>query len=152
MIMKKPGKFFVAILAVCFLCTGLVMLRPHKASAAAAPSSVGYVDYGLLVNQHPETPKATEALKAEQEKLKKEFENKAAGLSSDKEKQDLSLQLGKQLEQKRRELFSPIINSINTAIKDVATEKGLSIVVDKAVVLFGGQEITADVGKKIAGK
>lgn len=128
------------------------MVLPNKASAAAAPSSVGYVDYGLLVSQHPDTPKANEALKAEQEKLKKEFESKVAGLSSDKEKQDLSLQFGKQLEQKRWELLSPIMNSINTAIKDVATEKGLSIVIDKSVVMFGGQDITADVGKKVAGK
>lgn len=152
MITKKPEKFFVAILAICFLCTGLVMVLPNKASAAAAPSSVGYVDYRLLVSQHPDKPKADEALKAEQEKLRKEFESKVAGLSSDKEKQDLSLQLGKQLEQKHWELYSPIINSINTAIKDVATAKGLSIVIDKSIVIFGGQDITADVGKKVAGK
>ncbi|MEM5769456.1 MAG: OmpH family outer membrane protein, partial [Bacillota bacterium] len=97
-------------------------------------------------------PKANEALKAEQEKLKKEFESKMAALSSDKEKQALSLQLGRQLEQKRWELLNPIMNSINTAIKDVATEKGLSVVIEKSVVLFGGQDITADVGKKVAGK
>lgn len=152
MIMKKPGKFFVAMLAVCFLYIGLVTVLPHKASAAAGPSSVGYVDYGLLVSQHPDMPKANEALKAEQEKLKKEFESKMAALSSDKEKQALSLQLGRQLEQKRWELLNPIMNSINTAIKDVATEKGLSVVIEKSVVLFGGQDITADVGKKVAGK
>ncbi|HWR56489.1 MAG TPA: OmpH family outer membrane protein, partial [Negativicutes bacterium] len=44
-----------------------------------------------------------------------------------------------------------IMNSINTAIKDVAAEKGLSVVIEKSVVLFGGQDITVDVGKKVTG-
>lgn len=152
MMMKKTGKFLVAVLAVCLVCTGMVLASPGKASAAAAaPSSVGVVDYGALVTQHPDSAKANETLKAETEKAKKEFDSKSAGMN-DKDKQALSMQLGKQLEQKRWELLGAIMNSVNAAIKDVATAKGLSIVVDKSAVLFGGQDITVEVGKKLSGK
>ena len=71
---------------------------------------------------------------------------------SDKDKQALDRQLGQQLEQKRQELLKPIVDSINTAMKAVAAEKGLAMVVFKNSVALGGQDITADILAKLGGK
>lgn len=129
-----------AVLAAC-------LLLGAGGVAAAAPANAGVVDYELLVTEHPDTPKANEALKAETEAAKKEFESKSAGLS-DKDKQELDRQLWLRVEGKRRELLGAVMEKVNAAIKAVADTKGLSVVLDKSVVIYGGQDITAEVGKK----
>jgi hypothetical protein len=43
-------------------------------------------------------------------------------------------------------------HAINAAVKMVADAKGLTIVVDKNTAVYGGQDITDDVLKKITGK
>lgn len=136
------------------LLTALVIVLSFSVSPAqAAPvnSPVGVVDYLYLINQHPDTAKANEALKAEQEAAKKEFVDKSAGLS-DTDKQNLDRQLGQRVEQKRQELLKPILDQINAAIKGVADAKGLSIVITKQEVVYGGVDITQEVLAKITGK
>ena len=43
--------------------------------------------------------------------------------------------------------MTPVLNSINAAIKAVANKKGLSVVVHKNVVVLGGVDITEEVVK-----
>lgn len=127
------------------------MTPPGTAYAAPAASAVGTVDYDLLINQHPDTQKANEIYRTETEQAKKEYDAKAAGLS-DKEKQDLNLQLMQRVEQKRQELLKAITDKINAAVKEVATAQGLTMIVSKTFVIYGGPDITNDVQKKITGK
>lgn len=141
------GKFRIIVLAVFAVC----LLLGAGGVAAAAPSNIGVVDYALLVSEHPDTPKANETLKAETEAAKKEFASKSAGLS-DKDKQELDRQLWLRVEGKRRELLGGVMEKVNAAIKAVADAKGLAVVLDKSVVIYGGQDITAEVGKKFTGK
>ena len=83
--------------------------------------------------------------------IQKDFEEKAKGMN-DQEKQDYYLQCQKRLQQKQLELTEPVLKSVDEEIKKAAEARGLSVVVDKAVVLYGGQDITQDVMKKIVGK
>lgn len=150
MFMKKFGKNVSLVLMACLLCGGLVMALCGTASAAAA-STVGVVDYALLLDSHPDMPKVNEALKAEIEQAKKEFGAKAASLS-DKDKMELDMKLKQRWMSKEKELVGAIMAKIKTAIGEVAEAKGLTIVVDKTAVLYGGQDITGEVGKKIGAK
>ncbi|MEN6566428.1 MAG: OmpH family outer membrane protein [Veillonellales bacterium] len=144
--MKSKNRIFLVFLAMALL---LGAMGTAQASPAASP--VGFVDYLYLINHHPDTPKANEALKAEQDQDKQQFAEKSANLS-DQDKQALDRQLGQQIEQKRLELLKPITENINAAIKDVADAKGLSVVVGKNTVIYGGTDITQDVLQKIGGK
>ena len=147
-IMRQYHKRVLPFLLAIVLGIGMIGV------ASAAPADhfpVGVVDYLYLVNNHPNTAAANAALKTEQEQIRKEFETKSAGMS-DKDKQVLDRQLGQQLEQKRQELLKPIVDSINMAMKAVAAEKGLAMVVFKNSVALGGQDITADVLAKLSGK
>ena len=144
----KRGVTFTLMVFVLALTLGLAG-QPGK--AYAAPETMGVVDYAYLLNNHPDMVKGNEAFKAEQEQAKKDFEAKAATLS-DKEKQDLSLQLNQRVEQKRQELLKPIAEKINAAIKAVADQKGLTVILSKASVVYGGVDITAEVLKKFTGK
>jgi outer membrane protein len=137
----------------CFavVLMSLVIMLASGAEAAPDASTIGVVDYFYLINNHPDTPKANEALKAEQEAVKKEFADKSAGLS-DADKQSLDRQLVQRVEQKRLELLKLITDSINAAMKAVAEAKGLDTVLFKNTVALGGQDITEEVLKKITGK
>ena len=121
------------------------------AQAASAPSTVGVVDFTYLIDHHPDTAAANQSLKAEQETLKQEFTEKSAGLN-DSEKRDLDRQFGQRLAQKRQELLKPILDKVLAAIQDVAKAKGLSTVLEKREVVWGGVDITQDVLTKINGK
>ncbi|MEN6411327.1 MAG: OmpH family outer membrane protein [Veillonellales bacterium] len=144
--MKSKNRIFLVFLAMALL---LGAMGTAQASPTASP--VGFVDYLYLINHHPDTPKANEALKAEQDQDKQQFTEKSANLS-DQDKQALDRQLGQQIEQKRLELLKPITENINAAIKEVADAKGLSVVVGKNTVIYGGTDITQDVLQKIGGK
>ena len=147
-IMRQYHKRALPFLLAIVLGIGMIGV------ASAAPADhfpVGVVDYLYLVNNHPNTAAANAAMKSEQEQIRKEFETKSAGLN-DKEKQALDRQLGLKMEQKRQELLKPIVDSINMAMKTVAAEKVLAMVVHKNSVALGGQDITADVLAKLSGK
>jgi len=140
-------RFSSVVLALCLLlgAWGTAQASP------VATSSVGYVDFIYLVDHHPDTVQANATLKAEQDAAKQEFESKASSLS-DQDKQNLDRQLGQRLEQKRIDLVKPISAKVVSAANEVASEKGLSIVIGKNDVVCGGVDITADVLKKITGK
>jgi outer membrane protein len=143
---KKVTSMLLAGL-VLLGAAGLAAALPNQAHAATAPI-VGVVDIGLLVNQHPDTPKANETIKTEAQAAEKEFDGKAAGLG-DKEKQDLRAQLLQRVGQKQQELFKGIADKIDAAVKEVAKAKGLTVVVQKSSIVYGGLDITEDVLKKL---
>ena len=149
---KIPLHKIAGMLLATVLCLSMTigMVEPGKASAAgaAAAPAIGVVDMGLLLNQHPDTAKANETLKAEAEAAQKEFETKSAG-QNDKDKQALNIQLTQRVQQKRQELFSAIAVKINAAVKEVAEAKGLAIVLPKSITVYGGLDITDEVAKKL---
>ncbi|WP_288218378.1 OmpH family outer membrane protein, partial [uncultured Negativicoccus sp.] len=51
----------------------------------------------------------------------------------------------KQFNAKQAEIHKNIQGKIDNAVKEVADKKGLSLVVDKAAVLYGGVNITGEV-------
>ena len=62
-------------------------------------------------------------------------------------------QLQERLANKEKELMDPLMKSIEEAIKKVADKKGLSVVVEKQTVIYGGVDITDEVAKSMqAGK
>jgi len=140
--------FFVGLFSALIIAAAIGV---SPVQAAPAASTVGYVDFIYLVDHHPDTAKANEALKTEQQAVQKEFAERSAGLG-DKEKQELDRQLGQRLEQKRLELLKPISDKVVAAAREVMDAKGLSIVIGKRDIVCGGVDITEDVLKKITGK
>lgn len=152
---KKQVKFVSLTVAVLFMLgvVGLALSQSGKTYAAGANSSsnIGVVNHQLLVSQHPDMAKAQEAMQAEVEQARKDFEAKAATMN-DKEKQDYYAQIQQRLSLKQQELVNPVVDKVEAAIKAIADAKGLSVVMDKGNVVYGGQDITDEVGKKLTGK
>lgn len=152
---KKQVKFVSLAIAVFFMLgvIGLALSQSGKTSAAAANSSstIGVVNQQMLVSQHPDMAKAQEAMQAEVESARKDFETKSVSMN-DKEKQDYYAQVQQRLSVKQQELINPVLDKVEAAIKAVADAKGLTVVMDKGNVVYGGQDITEEVGRKITGK
>ena len=132
---------------------GPLLLHPADEfpSYAAPASNVGVVNYQQLMTQHPDMAKVQEAMKAEAEQAQKDFDAKAVNMKEN-EKQEYFGQLQQRLNLKQQELLGALNDKVSAAIKVVADAKGLAVVLDKGAVVYGGQDITDDVLKKITGK
>ena len=140
--------FLLGVAGIAFTQSG----GSKMASAAGNPSSnIGVVNNNLVFQQHPDLAKVDQQMQGEVEQAKKDFEAKSATMS-DKEKQDYYGQTQQRLQLKQQELIAPIRDQIDASIKAVAEAKGLTIVLDKGTVVYGGQDITDDVVKKVSGK
>jgi outer membrane protein len=150
---KKSVKVIAIAIAASFLLgvVGLALTQTAHVASAAPASNVGIVNYQMLVQQHPDLAKVQATMQTESETAKKEFDGKSATLG-DKEKQEYFMQLQQRLQLKNQELMVPIFNKVDAIIKEVSDAKGLSVVVDKAAVIYGGQDITDDCVKKVTGK
>ncbi len=155
---KTKNKRYVKIIAlavVTFFALGIVGIAVTQtqigfAAPAAGNSAIGYVDRQKLVGMHPDTKGAMEALQAENVQLEKEFNEKAKDMQP-QEKQRYGMQLQQRLEKKREELLKPIIDKIDAAIKQVAEAKGITVVVDQMVIIYGGTDLTDEVVKAYGG-
>jgi outer membrane protein len=145
---KKLMLMLVAFLL--FGITGVTLSHGSKTFASSA-SSIGYVDFQLLMSQHPDMATAQQTMQAAVDQAKQDFDAKSAAMN-EQEKKDYYNQLQQQLNAKQQELFNPIKDKVAAAIKGVAEAKGISLVVNKSTAIYGGQDITVDVGKKITGQ
>jgi len=139
------------ILFSAFLLFSIVVITQPTTTYAADASTVGVVNYQQLINQHPDVAQANETYKAAVKQAQDDFKAKSTTMN-DADKKTLSQQLDQGLQQKNIELLNAIRDKVNAAIKAVADDKGLTVVVDKSVIAYGGQDITDDVLKKITGK
>ncbi len=150
---KKQVKIIsVAIAAVFMLSVVGIAVSQTGTSQAAAASNVGKVNYDDLVRSHPDFAKFAETMKSEQDLAQKDFDAKAPSMANDKERQEYFMQLQQRLGVKQAELLKPIEDKVMATIKEVADTRGLAVVMPAGMVVYGGQDITEDVKKKLGGK
>ena len=83
------------------------------------------------------------------EQARQDFNEKSANMS-DEEKQQYYQQTMERLQQQNVDLMEPVNKQIEDAVKAVAEAKGLSVVLHKETVVYGGTDITQDVIKKLS--
>ncbi|MBR3497894.1 MAG: OmpH family outer membrane protein [Selenomonadaceae bacterium] len=150
---KKQVRIVSILIAVIFIgsVVALALTQTGNIASAASSSSVGTIDYQQVMAAHPDVQNLQGQMETAIADVKKEFDEKSAGMNEN-EKADYYRQCQERLAQKQQELLDPIRNAVDAAIKKVADKKGLAVVIDKMAVIYGGQDITADVitelGKK----
>ena len=151
---KKQVKIISIIIALLFVGSVVAIALTQSGSgiaSAADKGNVGVVDYRQIMSQHPDLQNIETQMQNAVDEVRKEFEEKSAGMN-DQEKQDYYQQSQERLRQKQQELLDPIEQSIKDAIKKTADTKGLSVVIEKAAVVYGGQDITQDVISRLSKK
>ncbi|MBR0287446.1 MAG: OmpH family outer membrane protein [Selenomonadaceae bacterium] len=150
---KKQVKLVSILIAVIFIgsVVAIALTQTGNIASAASSSNVGTIDYQQVMAAHPDVQNLQGQMETAVADVKKEFDEKSAGMN-EQEKADYYRQCQERLAQKQQELLDPIRTAVDVAIKKVADKKGLSVVIDKMAVIYGGQDITAEVitelGKK----
>ena len=111
---------------------------------AADLTDVGYIDQAELANL-PVFVAANRQLAGYKSQLDAQFSGQVKHARSDAEKQQVAMQFQQQLNDKQREIVGPLFQRAQLAIAAVSASRNVTVVVDKRVVIFGGQDITKDV-------
>ncbi len=131
-------------LATTFAAALLIAAFVAPAAIAADLSDVGYIDQAEVANM-PVFVAANRTLMAYKQQLDAQFAQTMRSARSDADKQRISLQFQQQYSDKQREIVGPLFQRANLAIAAVSGTRNLSVVVDKRIVIYGGQDITKDV-------
>lgn len=127
------------------LFAGALSAATWMASGAIAAdlTDVGYVDQADVANL-PVFANANRQLAGYKAQLDAQFNAQAKHVRTDAERQQLALQFQQQLQDKQREIVGPLLQRAQLAIAAVSSSRNLSVVVDKRIVIYGGQDITKD--------
>ncbi|HCL79616.1 MAG TPA: HlpA protein [Synergistaceae bacterium] len=133
---------FLRRLTVLFV---LAVLLFGFSSAAMANEKIGVIDSQKIVFQHPKFEAVTKQLQT----ISKTKENEMK-LAVDKEpdqnkKAEIFNMKRNELAQEEQRLMDPIFREAQLAVRTVAKVKGVTVVIEKASVYFGGLDITDDV-------
>jgi outer membrane protein len=136
----------MSIRSVPFLAiVALLMAALVSPEAIAADlTDVGFVDQSELANI-PVFTNANRALAAYKAQLDAQYNAALKHAGSDADRQRISLQFQQQYTDKQREIVGPLFQRAQLAIAQVSAAHNLTVVVDKRIVIYGGQDITKDV-------
>ena len=146
---KVISLFIAAVFVLgCFALSFTQSGFGKSASAASSESAIGVVNYQMLIAQSPDLNSVDEAMRKEVETAQKDFNEKSKNMN-ESEKRRFYTQTQERLQNKQKELMDPVLKKIEESIKKVADKKGLSVVVEKATVVYGGVDITDEVAKTL---
>ena len=149
---KAHVKIVSVLIALVFVGSVVALALSQTAgistASAASSSNVGVVDF----SQFSTLKIVTDSQDQMREKVKEaqaDFEAKAASMS-DAEKQQYYQQTMERLQKEQEDMMAPIQKQIDEAVKAVAEAQGLTVVLRKEGVVYGGKDITQDVVKKLS--
>ena len=150
--LKKAQVKIVSVLIALVFVGSVVALALTQSgtgvASAASSSNVGVVDYRQFTTLKIYIDAEAEMQKAVQQ-AQQEFNEKSANMS-DEEKQAYYQQTMERLQQQNTDLMEPVQKQVEEAVKAIAEAKGLSVVLNKDTVVYGGTDITQDVIKKLS--
>ena len=148
---KSLGKLSILPLLLLFIVSAFAVTSSPSAFAASSDFKLGIVDYQKVVPANSGYQNYVDQMEIAQADAKKDFDTNAAKMT-DKEKQAYSDQLKQRLQTKQQQLIKDLLDRVAIIVKSIADSKGLTTVVDKATVYYGGTDITDDVIKAEQGK
>jgi len=155
----SPSGRFSSIATNFLLATSLVALgfaignlyAPSPSTASAY--TVGYVDIESCLDEHPAWDGVYKKITDfEQKELQKLEKYKKGNLTPDQKKEslDLAIEIRERIKQKRKELTKPLYDDILKKTKEVGAEERIEVIIDAAVVLYGGLDLTPAVKSKLS--
>lgn len=130
--------------------TAFLFILAAGGAANAAVDSVGVIDMYEVTNNHPKMNDAKAQLATISRQ--KETEAKAAADKESDPAKKAQIVQAKRMELAREEqkIMDPIFRDCQRAVREVAVNKKLTLVLNKSVVLIGGSDITQDVIQQLA--
>lgn len=149
---RKAGLVAVGGAIVVIAVVAAVLLAGEGGAPVFGQSfTVGFVDMQRALDAHPRKAPSERALQEFFQAKQREFNQRAKGMSAE-QRQVLDRELQQQVVEKRQELLGGLDKELRTAVEEIARAQGVSVVLERAVVLFGGLDLTDQVIKKVTGK
>jgi outer membrane protein len=149
--MKRNAKVIGIVAAGIVIVAALGFVVARSGPALGQSLTIGYVDMVRAVDAHPRKASAEGALKEYAQAQIAEVQQRLKGASAGQQ-DEIRRQVNTQLLKKRQELIGGLEKDIRAAVEKVAKEQGISIVVNREVILYGGVDLTDQVIKAIGGK
>jgi outer membrane protein len=143
-------KVIIALGVIVIVAVAAVLLL-RQAPALGQSFSVGYVDMQRALDSHPRRASSERALQEFFQAKQREFQERSKGMTAF-QRQELDRRLQQQILDKRNELLGGLDKEIRAAVEDAAKQAGVSVVLERSVVLYGGHDLTEAVIKQIKGK
>jgi len=128
-----------AILTAAVLALAAAIVAPSV--LAADVTDIGYVDQAKLASIKS-FGDANRELAAYKAGLDKQFAQRIRGVRSTADQSKIAQEFQQKLAVKQRDVLAPLFAKAQVAIASVASSKNLSIIVDKQIVIVGGQDVT----------
>lgn len=141
--MNKSGKIIAAVVAFGVLAISVIGV--YATTRAEQKTTFAYIDTVRLWNELPQMAQMREVLERETAEKQKAFDAEVAELTDDQAKRELFNKYQSELEARKDELFEAALQQTYQLIKQVATEQGIDLVLDKQGVLYGGLDLTDQV-------
>jgi outer membrane protein len=107
-------------------------------------SAIGYLDQTAIASLKPFVD-ANRQLVAYKAELDKEFVQRMKGAANANDQAKIAGEFQQKLIDKQRALLAPLFGRAQTAIASVASSKNLSVIVDRNIIIVGGQDVTRNV-------
>ncbi len=120
------------------------------ATLAADVTDIGYVDQAAL-SSIPSFVNANKALAQYKSSLDREFARRVRGIKDGNTQARIAQEYQNKFSSRQRETLGPLFQRAQVAIASVASSKNLSVVVDKRIIIVGGQDVTANVADLLSG-
>jgi outer membrane protein len=127
------------------------LLAMRQAPALGQSFSIGYVEMPRALESHPRKASSERALQEFFQAKQREFAERSKNMTAF-QRQELDRQLQQQILEKRNELLGGLDKEIRAAVEEAAKQAGLTIVLDRSAVLYGGTDLTESVVKIVKGK
>lgn len=128
--------------AAAALVLAVAMLAP--ATLAADVTDIGYVDQTQLSNI-PRFAAANRQLAQYKADLDRQFAARMRGVKNASDQGRIAQEFQNKMAARQRDALGPLFQRAQVAIASVASTKNLSVVLDKRIVIMGGQDITRNV-------
>jgi outer membrane protein len=131
----------IMAIALVAVAATISNLTTGKAGAAPDYAVIGHIDTDKLNSDFPMLKTAWEAVAAKKAELEKELNKKAEGQDADA-KAKLVDQFNVLYNDYAKKTLDPAYAKLETTVKEVAKEKGVTVILNSSIVIEGGVDMT----------
>ncbi len=126
------------------LVTAALMTAVAPAATGKDLTDIGFVDQSAIAAL-PAFVSVSRQMAAYKAQMDAKYAAAMRATHSPADRQRVTQQFNTQLNNEQRQLAGPAFLRVQLAIASVASTRGLSVVVDKRIIIYGGQDITQQV-------
>lgn len=126
------------------LVTAALMTAVAPAATGNDLTDIGYVDQSAIATL-PAFVNVSRQLATQRAQLQSQYQAAMRGAHSAADRQRITQDFNQRFNGEQQQLAGPAFMRVQLAIASVASTRNLSVVIDKRIVIYGGQDITQQV-------